>query len=226
MSASRFLSRIALLILGIRVTLHGNRASRSDAPCMASNHISFLDVIGFLSTGCSFVAKESVRELRLVGRVASAIGCIFVARDSSESRASARLEIKHKLESGQQKDQLVIFPEGTITNGDGLLEFRRGGFEACLPVQPVRLEYSNLQVSLALLSPFELLCFLCCLQSSEMHMHYLPVIQSDSAEALAAKCRYSIANAEGLRTLKLFGLESHRDEQECSRFVKQQLGPN
>lgn len=217
---TRLLSRIAMHALNIRLVEHGRRASRLEASCIVSNHVSFVDVLGLLSLGSSFVAKASVRDIPCVGRVASAIGCIFVARDSKESRQSARDAIFENFQTVKQRTQLVIFPEGTITNGEGLLEFRRGGFEACMPVQPVRIEYSNLQVSMSLINTLELLCFLCCMPRTEMHLHYLPVIKEGNAEELASQCRKAIATVKGLRTLKLYGLESFRDERECSSFVK------
>lgn len=220
---TRLLSRIAMHALNIRLVEHGRRASRSEASYIVSNHVSFVDVLGLLSRGCSFVAKDSVRDIPCVGRVASAIGCIFVARDSKESRQSARDAIFEHFQTVKQWSQLVIFPEGTITNGEGLLQFRRGGFEACMPVQPVRIEYSNLQVSMSLINTFELLCFLCCMPRTEMHLHYLPVMTGGNAEELASQCREAIATVKGLRALKLYGLESFRDERECSRFVKKDV---
>lgn len=39
--------------------------------------------------------------------------------------------------------QLVIFPEGTITNGSMLARFRTGAFRLQVPVQPVTLEYRS-----------------------------------------------------------------------------------
>lgn len=220
------LSRLSLYILKIKVSDHGVHAFLPQAPCIVANHVSFLDVLAFLSIGCSFVAKESARRIPLVGRIAASIGCIFVERDSSQSRSSARESIKITLHSVRNSSQLVIFPEGTITNGEGMLQFRRGGFDACVPVQPVRIEYSNLQVSLSLLNNWELLCFLCCMPSIEMHLHYLPVMTADTPEALSVKCRKAIAYAGSLRPLTLFGSESFRDERECCTYLKQTMTQN
>ncbi|KAK1868812.1 hypothetical protein I4F81_011295 [Pyropia yezoensis] len=74
----------------------------------------------------AFVAKEGVRSLPLIGRVAVGLGSLFVDRLA-----------------GGAGHPLAIFPEGTTTNGRFLLRFRTGAFVAGLPVSPVVLSYGS-----------------------------------------------------------------------------------
>merc|ERR1712110_1089287 len=38
---------------------------------------------------------------------------------------------------------LLVFPEGTTSNGKGLLEFRKGAFVAGKPIRPVLIKYTG-----------------------------------------------------------------------------------
>ena len=218
-AVARWVSRSILRILNISVRQTGMRASSFEAPLLVANHVSAFDILALLSLGGCFVAKEGARNLVGVGRVATAIGCIYVGRDSAESRASAKAEIVNTLRNklsneSERNNPLVIFPEGTTTNGRGLIEFRRGAFEAGVPFQPVRLDYSNLEYSMAMLDALDHLCYLCILPGCELTVNYLAVIrplESETPDQSAAKCRSSMMNGTGLLS---FGFQTHRDERE------------
>lgn len=45
--------------------------------------------------------------------------------------------------SGEITSPLIIFPEGTLTNGKCLLKFKRGAFDSYLPVKPYLLKNNN-----------------------------------------------------------------------------------
>lgn len=51
-----------------------------------------------------------------------------------------RMEAVHA-EEGPHRRPILLFPEGTTTNGDYLLPFRTGAFIAGVPVQPTILKY-------------------------------------------------------------------------------------
>jgi 1-acyl-sn-glycerol-3-phosphate acyltransferase len=218
-AVARWVSRSILSTLSIRIRQQGYRAPSFEAPLLVSNHISAMDILCLLACGGCFVAKDGVKHIFGVGRAATAIGCIYVGRDSAESRSAAKDAIaetlkRKMLDKNERNNPLVIFPEGTTTNGLGLIEFRRGAFEAAAPFQPVRLEYSNLQYSMALLDAWDHLCYLCTLPGCDLKVNYLPVEQpraSDTAEELARRCREAIMNGTKLSS---YGFESHRDEQE------------
>jgi 1-acyl-sn-glycerol-3-phosphate acyltransferase len=194
--------------------------------------LSFLDILALLSLGCCFVANHGVLNLPGIGRVAKAIGCIFVARDSPESRAAAKKAISDRLTSNSAYAQLVIFPEGTTTNGRGLLQFRRGAFETTsgVSIQPARIDYSNLQFSMALLSIIELICLLSVMGSgNELTVNFLtpespPIVNGDTAaDEFANRCRVRIASApnpyDPKTKTELFDVGSHRDEADFMKLV-------
>ncbi|XP_045795944.1 lysophospholipid acyltransferase LPEAT1-like isoform X1 [Trifolium pratense] len=111
-----------------------------------SNHVSYLDILYHMSSSFpSFVAKRSVAKLPLVGLISKCLGCIYVQRESKTSDfkgvsavVTERIREAHQNESAPL---MMLFPEGTTTNGDYLLPFKTGGFLAKAPVLPVILKY-------------------------------------------------------------------------------------
>ena len=223
-AVARWVARSILSTLGLDMIQHGTRAKSSVAPLLVANHISAMDILAVLSVGGCFVANDSVCRLPCVGAVSAAIGCIFVGRDSSSSRSTAREAVAHRLKgmmdgSSKVESQLVVFPEGTTTNGLGILEFRRGSFESAVPIQPVRIEYSNLQCSMAMVNIFELLSFLSVMPNSTISVTYLPIVTptaGEPAEAVAARCR-AVIKADNMES---YGLQTHRDEIELLAFLR------
>lgn len=68
--------------------------------------------------------------------------CIFIDRFEGREDAIAKIEKREKaLARGENYPKIVLFPEGTTTNGTGLLYFKKGPFVAKVPVQPIMLEY-------------------------------------------------------------------------------------
>lgn len=113
-------ARGLLRILRIRVTSQGTPPA---APfLLVSNHLSYLDVIVLASlVDTVFVAKREVRRWPLFGAAASAIGCIFVDRDSPRDaiRVGEAMRETHLAGKG-----IVLFAEGTSTEGSSVLELR------------------------------------------------------------------------------------------------------
>uniref|UniRef100_A0A0D9ZXZ4 Phospholipid/glycerol acyltransferase domain-containing protein n=1 Tax=Oryza glumipatula TaxID=40148 RepID=A0A0D9ZXZ4_9ORYZ len=113
---------------------------------VVSNHVSYVDILYHMSSSFpSFVAKRSVARLPMVGLISKCLGCIFVQRESKTSdfkgvsgAVTERIQRAH-----QQKNSpmMLLFPEGTTTNGDYLLPFKTGAFLAKAPVKPVILRY-------------------------------------------------------------------------------------
>jgi lysophosphatidylcholine acyltransferase/lyso-PAF acetyltransferase len=113
---------------------------------IVSNHISYLDILYHMSASFpSFVAKRSVARLPLVGLISKCLGCVYVQRESKSSDfkgvsgvVTERLEAAHH---SKLAPMMLLFPEGTTTNGDFLLPFKTGAFLARTPVLPVILRY-------------------------------------------------------------------------------------
>lgn len=106
------------------------------------NHVSWTDIplLGQLLP-ISFLSKAEVRTWPLAGWLAHKAGTLFIRRGSGDSTLLARQLHRH-LEAGRQ---LLIFPEGTTTDGQQVRTFHgrllTGAIEAGVPLQPVAIRY-------------------------------------------------------------------------------------
>jgi len=135
-------------ILGIRVRVHGLRSDVTPT-LFVCNHVSYLDieVLGSLVPG-SFVAKAEVATWPFFKTLAKAQRTIFVERTSSKVSTS-RDEMLRRLNTG---DNLMLFPEGTSSDGTRVLPFRSALFGVAqlrrhdkpIVVQPVAISYTRL----------------------------------------------------------------------------------
>lgn len=138
-TARRWLAGL-LGILGVELETRGAPA---DGPVLfVSNHVSWLDipVLG-AQTGACFLSKAEVRDWPLIGHLAAAAGTLFIKRGNGESGRKAS-EIAGHLRVGRR---ILVFPEGTTTDGTALRRFFPQLFqapvEAGVAVQPVALRY-------------------------------------------------------------------------------------
>nr|GEV56382.1 lysophospholipid acyltransferase LPEAT2-like [Tanacetum cinerariifolium] len=113
---------------------------------LKSIDVSGGSLVGFLS-GC--IARRIMKclVLRVDGRAATAKGgramqVIYVNRFSHQSRKHAVNEIKRKA-SSDRFPRLLLFPEGTTTNGRLLISFQHGAFIPGYPIQPVVVRYPH-----------------------------------------------------------------------------------
>lgn len=132
-----------LTILAVRVELLGQAAS---APALlVANHISWLDIPCLLGcTNAVFVSKHEVAEWPIIGLLARCSGTLFLERGHGAREAILRMIAAF---SGQQR--IVIFPEGTSTDGRRVLPFHPRLFEAAIaagaPVQTIAIHYPDTQ---------------------------------------------------------------------------------
>ena len=132
-------------ILGLRLTVIGTPAPRRPVLFIA-NHCSWLDIIalGSVLPGC-FVAKADIANWPLISWVARLGRTIFVTR-SRASLSREQDDLGKRLEAG---DNVILFPEGTTSDGTRVLPFASAFFMlANTParpwVQPVTLVYDRL----------------------------------------------------------------------------------
>ncbi|ESW32768.1 hypothetical protein PHAVU_001G015600 [Phaseolus vulgaris] len=117
-----------------------------------SNHVSYLDILYHMSASFpSFVAKRSVAKLPLIGLLSKCLGCVLVQRESkSPDFKGVSAVVTERIREAHQNASaptMMLFPEGTTTNGDFLLPFKTGGFLAKAPVLPVILSYHYQRLS-------------------------------------------------------------------------------
>ena len=144
-----FFSKLCLKVLRIRVKIMDPNKIRDKEKgyLIISNHLSYLDIFIISSVIQSiFVAGvDSVEEKFLLGTVTRLSGGVFVVREN-RSRVGEDLEnISSVLQMGFN---VVLFPEGTTSNGDSVLPFKSSFFSAATlsksDVLPICLKYTNI----------------------------------------------------------------------------------
>lgn len=131
-----------LAIVGIELQVRGTPPERGPM-LLVANHISWLDILALhAARHCRFVSKSQVRRWPLVGPLATGAGTLYVER---ESRRDAMRVVHGMAASLRAGDILAIFPEGTTTDGAGLLPFHANLLQAAIsadaPVLPVGLDF-------------------------------------------------------------------------------------
>lgn len=135
-------------ILAFRIEQYGI-SSECKPTLFVCNHTSYLDIslLGSVIPG-SFIAKAEVRSWPLFGLLARLQRSVFVERKISRA-AKHRDEIQQRL---LDKDNLILFPEGTSNDGNRVLPFKSAFFGvaetpingAPVMVQPVSIAYVKL----------------------------------------------------------------------------------
>ncbi|MFH2093461.1 MAG: 1-acyl-sn-glycerol-3-phosphate acyltransferase [Pseudomonadota bacterium] len=139
-------SKLVLRLLGCRITCTGEKKLRPGNYLIVANHVSYLDVLILASRFPScFVTSQEVRETLFLGAVTTLAGCIFVERRSRQFLQQETCQISQALKKNLS---VVIFPEGTSTNGDTVLRFRQPLFRAAIDskknVLPVSIVYQKI----------------------------------------------------------------------------------
>lgn len=125
---------------GIETELAGT-AARGPVLFVA-NHIGWCDipVLG-AAIDAAFVAKSEVARWPLIGALARRTPAVFVARGDRGASGTQVEAIRTRLRAGRS---VLLFPEGTTSDGRGVLAFRSSLFAAadCAAcIQPVALSY-------------------------------------------------------------------------------------
>jgi len=144
----RFLCRL----FGIRLSVTG-RPVAGEGVLMVANHTSWLDILVLSAVArVSFVAKAEVQSWPFFSTLARLQETVFVDRVRRSQTGEARNNIRERLEAG---DALVLFPEGTSSDGNQVQPFKSalmgaaeaqvgtgaGGEVRHVPVQPVSVAY-------------------------------------------------------------------------------------
>ncbi len=141
--------RVICAIIGVKVEAHG--ALPGEAPrFVVANHVSWTDIIALASLyPFVFLAKSEVAGWPALGRLARLQGTVFVERGARQDVARVNAALGKIMRAG---DDLVIFAEGTSSDGVKVLPFRSAHFAAleALAAQgaaptlaPAAISYSN-----------------------------------------------------------------------------------
>ncbi|KAJ8382513.1 hypothetical protein SKAU_G00032910 [Synaphobranchus kaupii] len=140
------LSRAVFFSLGfLWIRVKGRQAAPEEAPLLAVGpHSSFLDILVLLPSGLpSVVSRSENAKLPVIGALLDFNQALLVSRTDPDSRRRCVAQLKERLTSKGRWPQILIFPEGTTTNGTALIKYKPGAFMAGIPVQPVLLHYPN-----------------------------------------------------------------------------------
>lgn len=137
-------NRVVCRILGVRLNIVGTVPLEGPV-LIASNHVSWLDIVILSAVApVSFVAKKEVNGWPFIGSLARLQRTVFVHRDRRHATGNSRDEMRDRLKAG---DILVLFPEGTSSDGHEVLPFKSSFFGAAeydgVLVQPVSIAYSG-----------------------------------------------------------------------------------
>jgi 1-acyl-sn-glycerol-3-phosphate acyltransferase len=128
-------------ILQIKVVVRGCLPA-STAHLWVANHISWLDIplLGSLAPNAVFVSKKEVQSWPVIGSLATAVGTLFMQRGTGSN--GARNAISDGLATGRH---VVVFPEGTTTEGSVVKRFHARLFQSAIdvraPILPIAIRY-------------------------------------------------------------------------------------
>jgi 1-acyl-sn-glycerol-3-phosphate acyltransferase len=149
-----------------RITLRVNgrerlNALRGQSYLMIGNHVSYTDIIvlGSLEE-LVFITSVEMGNNPLLGDITRLGGCLFTDRRKAVSLPG---EISRFAETVRQGFKVVLFPEGTSTDGSSIREFRKSLFqvaqEAQCTVLPVCVRYLRIDGNRLDASNRDLVCW-------------------------------------------------------------------
>lgn len=141
--------------LGVTVKVFGGLDEQAAHDCgltpaktgrlILSNHVSFLDIFALDSVLPSgFVAKAEIAKWPVFGTIAKHVGTIFIERGNKRALIGIGQGMQKALLEGKN---LLMFPEGTTSDGTKLLKLHANLMEAAVRTQadvvPVVLRYKS-----------------------------------------------------------------------------------
>lgn len=132
-----------LRLLGI--ALHTQGTPRGGATLVVANHVSWLDILAINAVQpVRFVSKADVRHWPVIGWLVACAGTLFIERERKRDALRVVHQVAEALRSGRT---IAVFPEGTTSDGHGLLPFHANLLQAAIStatvVQPVALRFAD-----------------------------------------------------------------------------------
>jgi len=136
--------RQLLQMLGVEAHVHWRHEGGLPGNVLiVANHISWLDIFVLNALQpARFIAKADLRRLPLVGRLVENAGTLFIER---ERRRDTHTVNRQTVEALARGDLVAVFPEGTTSDGTGLLKFHSSLLQSIVDaeghMQPVAIRY-------------------------------------------------------------------------------------
>ncbi len=137
-------SQSLLNMLGVVLHVHGKiPRGRAQPAMLVANHVSWLDIYAInAAMPVRFVAKSEVRRWPVIGWLSANTGTLFIKRARRHDTARINHEIVAAMRNG---DVVAVFPEGTTSDGSGVLRFHSSLLQPALLAQarvhPVALRF-------------------------------------------------------------------------------------
>jgi lyso-ornithine lipid O-acyltransferase len=130
-------------IFGMRKTVNGN--INQQPTLFVINHISWFDIPSLgSSVPVHFLSKDEINSWPFVGWMATKSGTLFIKRGVKGAAEQSIKDIAQALNNG---GHVIIFPEGTTTDGTSIRKFHSRLFQAAIDakvqIQPVTLRYPH-----------------------------------------------------------------------------------
>ena len=190
-------------IAGVETRVHGEKVHRG--AFLLANHVSWIDIPALAAaTGTAFVGHDGLASMPLLKWLCSLHDTVFVAR---HDRASVHAQVEAVRTAISDTGALTIFPEGTTSDGTGLLPFKSSLLSALDPVppgiavQPVLLDYGPEAENVAWIGVEHgldnFLKILARRRPVRVDLHFLPVLAGEdltNRKTMAAAARQAILN--------------------------------
>ncbi len=135
-------AKICLKAFNIKINIKGD-FDKSTNYVIAPNHLSYLDIIILMSYfEAVFLSTDEVKSTKVFGKIAEYGGAIFIDRTKKTDVGLKSKYIEDILKDGSN---MVIFFEGTNSDGSCVLPFKSSFFEPIIkaqkPILPVCIKY-------------------------------------------------------------------------------------
>lgn len=146
--AGRWWPRVFLAAIGAIAGLHVRTVGKPrPGALLLSNHVSWLDIPALSHTaGSAFVAHDGLAAFPFLRWLCEMNDTVFIARHDRTSIAAQVEQMRHAMAA---RGRLTLFPEGTTSDGTGVIAFKSSLLSALEPlpengiVQPVALSYED-----------------------------------------------------------------------------------
>lgn len=126
-----YFCRRGLNVLGIRIKIKKNFSyDNNKTYLIVSNHLSYLDVLIIASIfPASFITSVEISKDIFLGSLAKLGGSVFIERRNKARLIKDLESVSRVLSKGFN---VVLFPEGTSTNGETVLPFKKTLFRSAI----------------------------------------------------------------------------------------------
>ncbi|PLK26530.1 1-acyl-sn-glycerol-3-phosphate acyltransferase [Novosphingobium sp. TH158] len=191
-------------IAGVNLRVIGERP-RGGA-FLISNHVSWIDIPAIArATGSAFVGHDGLASTPLLKHLCAMNDTVFIAR---HDRASVHRQVEDVRRAIRDTGALTIFPEGTTSDGTGLLPFKSSLLSALEPVPdgvsviPVLLDFGREAADIAWVGDEHgvdnFLRILARRRPVQLTVHFLPPLAGEAVKdrkAMASAAREALLAA-------------------------------